>query len=281
MRDIKFSENHINDGCQYHLHLEAAKLHKPGEPYKKYKDITEFISKYSENVKSYKSMGELSSFFASYCISEIISMNTTNHVVFIDIKDLVNHLNITTKIFAEELRNFKALGDFCGFNVRFIPCILRQDSIDDAKKVLEFVLGEGFDGIGLAGGPELTNPISKFNSVLKEAAKEGKELILHTGEEIGSAPQIWEAIELGVKRIGHGVQAFISKDDKLIQTIKNQDIILDLCPISNECLGNVEKFPSKAVIESGVKYTINSDDPYLFNASLIDNFELFQKRLEE
>lgn len=85
-----------------------------------------------------------------------------------------------------------------------------------------------------------------------------------------------EAItHLNVTRIGHG---FLSiQDDQLIQTLIKKSIHLEICPISNLRTGSVKSIaehPIRALFDQGVSLSINSDDPGIFDSSIIDDYEL-------
>lgn len=67
------------------------------------------------------------------------------------------------------------------------------------------------------------------------------------------------------KRIGHCVSLW--KYPNLIQIIKERNINVELCPLSNKLLGYVDKIenhPGISYIAQGVSCSINSDDPSAF-----------------
>ena len=61
--------------------------------------------------------------------------------------------------------------------------------------------------------------------------EEGFLTVAHAGEE-GPPEYIWEALDLlKVKRIDHGIRCL--EDEKLVQRLRNDQIPLTVCPLSN------------------------------------------------
>ncbi len=88
----------------------------------------------------------------------------------------------------------------------------------------------------------------------------------HDGESNWySNTNLYDAILLGSKRIGHGINlAFFPS---LIDEVVARDICLEVSPISNQVLGYVEDLrvhPANSLIRQGVQITISSDDPAIY-----------------
>jgi adenosine deaminase len=117
------------------------------------------------------------------------------------------------------------------------------------------------------------NPPSKFRRAFQKVLEAGVPCVLHAGETEGPA-SIWNAIEVAnPKRIGHGVRAI--EDPKLMDYLKQTQLPLEVCPTSNICLGvfpSLEKHSLPKLLDHGLKVTINSDDPPMFNTTLTDEF---------
>ena len=70
--------------------------------------------------------------------------------------------------------------------------------------------------------------------------------------------------------------------DFLIDTIKNRNIPLTICPLSNlelKVVDKLEEHPLKKLLDSGLEVTINSDDPAYFGGQLNKNYIEIQKAL--
>ncbi len=132
--------------------------------------------------------------------------------------------------------------------------------------------GDGVIALGLAG-PEKGNPPTKFREAFNRVGNNGIPCVLHAGETDGPS-SIWNAIEVAEPaRIGHGVRAI--EDPKLMEYLKRTQLPLEICPTSNICLGI---FPSLAehclpkLLEHGLRVSINSDDPPMFNTTLVGEY---------
>ena len=175
----------------------------------------------------------------------------------------------------------KAKEEF-GITSLLIMSFLRHLSEDAAFKTLEESLPykDKITCVGLDSS-EKGNPPSKFKNVYAKAIEIGYIPVAHAGEE-GDADYVWEAIDiLKVKRIDHGNNAL--QDEKLVQEIIKRDIALTVCPLSNTALKVVDDLkdhPLKKMLKTGLKVTINSDDPAFFGGQVNKNYIEVQKALD-
>ena len=169
-----------------------------------------------------------------------------------------------------------------GITSNIIMCFLRHLDEHSAFKTLEQALvhKNKIIGVGLDSS-EVGNPPKKFKNVFSKSIEENFLTVAHAGEE-GSPEYIWEALDiLKVKRIDHGVQCL--KDEKLIQRLRNDEIPLTVCPLSNIKLKVFEKLQDhtlKKLLNKGLTVTINSDDPAYFGGYLNTNFIESQMALD-
>ena len=91
--------------------------------------------------------------------------------------------------------------------------------------------------------------------------------ILHAGESIKRINyNLLDGSLIGAKRLGHSVNLF--KIGSLWEYIKNEGIVLEINPISNQTLRLVRDLrfhPCIGYHNNGVKICINNDDPTLYN----------------
>ena len=91
----------------------------------------------------------------------------------------------------------------------------------------------------------------------------------HAGEAAGP-PSIWGAINaLRVDRIGHGTRAI--EDPTLVGFLKEKQIPIEMCPISNLRTGvvaDLKDHPIGQFFEEGLLVSVNTDDPKMFGTSL-------------
>ena len=99
----------------------------------------------------------------------------------------------------------------------------------------------------------------------------------HAGE--GTNPQsIWDALELGAERIGHGISAI--EDPVLMNHLRDREIPLEICITSNVVtgvVGRMEDHPVRRLYDAGVPIILNTDDPAMFGCSLTGEFELARR----
>lgn len=169
-----------------------------------------------------------------------------------------------------------------GISSKLIMCFLRHLSQEDAFKTLEEAVEfkEKITGIGLDSS-ELGNPPAKFKDVFKKAKELGFKLVAHAGEE-GSYEYINDALDLlNINRIDHGVQAINS--EKLMQRLKDEQIALTVCPLSNTKLkvfNDMKEHNIKKMLDYGLNVTVNSDDPSYFGGYMNDNFHAIANSLD-
>jgi adenosine deaminase len=128
-------------------------------------------------------------------------------------------------------------------------------------------------GIDLAGD-EINYPPEKFRDFFALIKSDGLyKSTVHAGE-VTPSPQIWEAIRnLHADRIGHGTSTI--EDEALQEYLKTSGIALELCITSNYQTGSWEderNHPIGALYRNGVPVTLNSDDPFIQNTDLTDDY---------
>lgn len=93
----------------------------------------------------------------------------------------------------------------------------------------------------------------------------GETLLDRGGSDNPDNSNLYDALLLNAVRIGHGYS--LTKHPMLIERYKQQNIALELCPISNELLnlcGNAREHPYPALLAAGLHCTLNADNPALF-----------------
>ncbi|MBN2552037.1 MAG: adenosine deaminase [Spirochaetales bacterium] len=141
-------------------------------------------------------------------------------------------------------------------------------------------------GIDLTGD-EINYPPEKFRDFFALIESDGLyKSTIHAGE-VTPSEQIWEAIRnLHAARIGHGTSTI--DDPPLQEFLKQSGIALELCITSNYQTGSWEderNHPVGALYRKGVPVTLNSDDPFIQNTDLTDDYikavEYFDFRLQD
>ena len=161
-----------------------------------------------------------------------------------------------------------------GISAALILCFLRHLSEEAAFATLEQALPwrEHFIGVGLDSS-ERGHPPEKFAQVFARARALGLHAVAHAGEE-GPPAYIVSALDvLKVERIDHGVRC--SEDPALVQRLARAGVPMTVCPLSNVKLCVFKRLADHnlaALLDAGLRVTINSDDPAYFGGYLLQNY---------
>ncbi|CCM02237.1 uncharacterized protein FIBRA_04318 [Fibroporia radiculosa] len=161
---------------------------------------------------------------------------------------------------------------------RVIYSTMRTDSPEQLEWYLEdcLALKQEFPhliaGFDLIGHEDSLRPLIEYIKPLTTFQERQKELgldipfIFHAGETLGDGTaadmNLYDAILLGTKRIGHGFS--LVKHPKLMEICKEKKIALEVCPISNEVLRlttSIPMHPLAIMINHGLPVVLSSDDP--------------------
>lgn len=166
-----------------------------------------------------------------------------------------------------------------GVKSNWIFCFLRDEPVEDGEKAYEVALpwakmqgAKGlFHAVGLASNA-YERPPSLFKNAFQRAKKDGLHVTTHCdfGQK-DTYEHVRQAIfDCQVERIDHGLDA-LDRDD-LIQGLKDHNIGLTLCPHAYHRRTATEVlFPKlRALLDNGVKFCINSDDPVYMHDVWID-----------
>lgn len=169
---------------------------------------------------------------------------------------------------------------------KLILSMMRNDSIENNKKIIDLAkkyLGK-VGGIDLAGA-EALYPTNNFKEVFEYAKELNVPFTIHAGEADGIA-SIKAALDFGAKRIGHGVRSI--EDESIINRLKNEKILLEICPTSNIQTSIVDEYckhPFYELYKKGIKLSINTDNRTVSNITLTKEYynlgEAFNLTLED
>jgi adenosine deaminase len=121
--------------------------------------------------------------------------------------------------------------------------------------------GAGVVGFDLAGD-EAGYPPQLHEKAMRTARKGGLGLTLHAGEAGGAENVRYAVEELGVDRIGHGINSRM--DPAVMDLLRERGVMLEMCPTSNvhtRTVAGIQDHPVRQYFERGIPITIGDDDP--------------------
>ena len=132
------------------------------------------------------------------------------------------------------------------FNVRTLNCAREMQ-------------GYGLAGLDLAGN-EAAYPPELYADLFDQASRWDIPFTIHAGE-CGSSENVRKSVELGARRIGHGVA--IADDEAVKALCRKENICLEMCPVSNlqtKAVEKMEDYPFLRLQQEGLRVSVHTDN---------------------
>lgn len=161
--------------------------------------------------------------------------------------------------------------------------ISRQMGHDEAWATVRDAIAlreRGVVGIGL-GGNERDFPPEQFAQHFAAAKSEGLGLCAHAGEWAGPESMRGAMDALGATRLGHGTA--VRHDAALLDEVCDRGVMLDMCPNSNartRSIASLHEHPIRQCLEAGLPVSLNSDDPTLFQTTILGEYATLYETLD-
>lgn len=176
----------------------------------------------------------------------------------------------------------RAKKDFGILSNAILAC-MRYEDVEKSIEIVEYgekYLGKGVVAVDLAGGEEGFPP-ETHRKAFDLANEKGYNITVHAGET-GIYENITKSIELlHAERIGHGIAAI--RSSKVMELLKEKNIFLENCPISNlqtKAVDSLEKYPIKDFLNKGLLATVNTDNTTVSNTSLDKEYKILMDELD-
>ncbi|MDD6290865.1 MAG: adenosine deaminase [Lachnospiraceae bacterium] len=161
-----------------------------------------------------------------------------------------------------------------GILTGIIVCTMRNLDADTnlamLKEAREF-LGNGVVACDLAGD-EKAYPTADFAEIFATAKRYEMPFTIHSGE-CGSVENIRTAVELGARRIGHGIA--MRGNEELKKLCAEKKVGVELCPTSNlqtKALTDFNAYPFTEFYEAGIPLSINTDNRTVSGTTCTDEY---------
>src|SRR5712691_7487280 len=167
-------------------------------------------------------------------------------------------------------------GEQHGVEVRLTPDITRSAPLDDAHTLVRHAAryrDQGVVAVGL-GGEEARYPPEPFAPAFRAAREAGLGSVPHAGEVVGPASIRGALDTLEPDRLRHGIRAV--EDPGLVRELADRGLVLDVTPVSNvrtRAVASLEEHPLPRLVEAGVRCSVSTDDPVMFDTDLTREYE--------
>ena len=149
---------------------------------------------------------------------------------------------------------------------RGFPDELNIETLKTAKKYLN----KGVVAVDLVGD-EKNHKLKEHLSLFSLVRDMNVPFTIHAGET--DEIDILDAINLGVKRIGHGVKCI--NNQELVNLIKEKNILLEVCPTSNiqtNAFSDYTNHPVYNLYKKNINISINTDNMTVSNIDLNEEY---------
>ena len=167
------------------------------------------------------------------------------------------------RVVAAVVEGARAGSEATGVQVNLIGILSRTYGPEVARQELAALLAHRPDITALdLAGDEANFPARWFEEHFQRGRDAGWRITVHAGETAGPE-SVWDAVRLlGAERIGHGVRAL--EDDSLIEFLAEKRIGIEANLTSNvqtSTVPDLASHPLRAMLERGLRASINTDDP--------------------
>ncbi|MBT8189255.1 MAG: adenosine deaminase [Saprospiraceae bacterium] len=217
-------------------------------------------------------------------ILDLFQQLKSDNVIYAELRFApLQHLeqDLDSETVVETARNAIREGsELTGVKASLILCTLRHFSKAQSMETVKLVKKHmddiivGFDIAADEAGHPIDNHIKAFDF----ANRENIPCTAHAGEAKGPE-SVWETLDhFHPSRIGHGVRSI--EDPRLIQYLKDKNIHLEVCPVSNVIINIVDKIenhPIDSLFKQDVSLSINTDARALMNNDLASEYAILSK----
>lgn len=175
---------------------------------------------------------------------------------------------------------YKGMRDF-PIRIGLLLCVMRGESESNNLETVELCNSQRDDvvcGLDLAGAENLY-PARLYKDIFKKASDYKLPFTLHAGESL-DLNNVYDAIYMGAKRLGHGIT--VVNDEKLLELVKAKNIHIECCLTSNIQTKEVKELachPLRRLFDEGVSVSINTDNLSVSNSNHNKEVELAKKYL--
>lgn len=241
------------------------------------KSLVEYLGKFNYSCACLKDEEGLAE--AGY---DVLRTMSRENVIYAEIR-FAPLLSVTKSMNTEQviealLKGLKKGKEDFGIEYNVIACAMRNHSEEDNYQMIKTArnfLGEGVCAADLAGA-EAQYPMLEFMELFRRVKALDMPFTIHAGE-CGSAKNIIDAVNIGAKRVGHGIA--MRGNRELQKMVYDSRIGIEMCPISNwqtKAIENIADYPIREFLDAGLLVTINTDNRTVSNTSVTKEINYIQ-----
>lgn len=187
------------------------------------------------------------------------------------------------KVLESVIEGLERAGKQYGVYASAIVCAMRHHSLEQNLEMLRVARefwGHGVCALDLAGD-ESGFPTHLFRELFLKARKLEIPFTIHSGE-CGSVENVREAIELGAKRMGHGIA--LEKSRELQVICREKRIGVEMCPTSNlqtKAVNDLEHYPLEQFVKENIPVSINTDNRTVSGTTMTKELLVVKERLHQ
>ncbi|KAI1389222.1 adenosine deaminase [Hypoxylon trugodes] len=249
------------------------------ERYQNFRSLDDFLGYYYIGMSILINESDFEALAYAY-FTKAASQNVRHAEVFFDPQaHITRGIELSTIVESFRRAQIRAEAEF-DMTTQLIMCLLRHLPLSGAMETFTQAKDAGYfengtlTAIGMDSS-EVPFPPPMWKDLYDVARELGIRGTIHAGEE-GPPIYVTQALDvLGVQRIDHGIRALTEGDDTLVRRLASSKTLLTMCPLSNvklNCIASVESFPLRRLIDAGVRFSINSDDPAYFGGYILENY---------
>lgn len=236
----------------------------------KLENLSEYLTKFDLPIKCMQTKENL-----KLISKELVDYLEKENVIYAEVRFApIFHTkgNLTLESIVESV--LEGLRSNNNVKTNLILCMMRGMEYEDNIKVIEVAekyLGKGVCALDLAGAED-RYPLKDYINLFNVAKEKNVPFIIHAGEN-GGYKEVELAIDIGAKRIGHGIHSYENLD--FLNELKNKDILLEICPTSNIQTNAIDEYKNHPIYnfyKKGIKVCINTDNKTVSNISLNEEY---------
>ncbi len=238
-------------------------------------DLAEYLTRFDLPLRCLQTKEELAA--ASYGLAEDAAVEQVRYLEVRFAPSFSTQEGLSVREILESVESgLRRAREETGIRTGILVCGMRNLPMEENLAMLREareLFGAGVAGCDLAGD-EKAYPTREYRTFFREAKRLGMPFTIHSGE-CGSIENVKEAIELGAKRLGHGIA--MAKDTESMRLCRERRIGVELCPTSNlqtKAVSGMEDYPFGIFRKNGVPVSVNTDNRTVSAVSLTGEFQL-------